>query len=473
MATGHNKKHGIDNAADHDVSGLTDGALIVRAGTVLASLSDAALVSKINSQGGVNASQLEGNNAAQLRDRSTHTGSQAASTVTHNATTVDLILDDHETRIGSVEGVAHDAATLDAGTVTQDSLTLVGQALAMKAVTVSAHGAMLPGDKSKLDGIESGATADQTAGEIKTAYESNANTNAFEDADHSKLDGIEAGATADQTAGEIKTAYESNANTNAFEDADHSKLDGIAPGANAYVHPNHSGDVVSSGDGSTTIQPGVVVNSKLGNMATQTIKGNNAGVAGAPVDLTPAQARAILNVENNAAADQVAVEVPVTIANAAHWPLGTPAQLKAAVDQLANVLANRQQISITVGQNGRVSNGNSVYWNFDTNKNAMSVDPFVIPWDCRIVALHYVSAENADTTTPIDGIDVQVETLSLATQYTYNFPTPLSYGVQVGGVNDLFAAGDLVQISVNHSAGGGGTDRPQHVMFVLTVERVL
>ncbi|MEL0014816.1 MAG: tail fiber domain-containing protein [Rhodospirillales bacterium] len=47
-------------------------------------------------------------------------------------------------------------------------------------------------DGTKLDGIESGATADQTAAEIKTAYESNANTNAFTDADESKLDGIEA-----------------------------------------------------------------------------------------------------------------------------------------------------------------------------------------------------------------------------------------------------------------------------------------
>jgi len=37
-------------------------------------------------------------------------------------------------------------------------------------------------DGSKLDGIESNATADQTASEIKTAYESNADTNAFTDA---------------------------------------------------------------------------------------------------------------------------------------------------------------------------------------------------------------------------------------------------------------------------------------------------
>ena len=55
-------------------------------------------------------------------------------------------------------------------------------------------------DGAKLDGIEAGATADQTAAEIKTAYESNANTNAFTDADESKLDGIEAGADVTDTA---------------------------------------------------------------------------------------------------------------------------------------------------------------------------------------------------------------------------------------------------------------------------------
>jgi len=35
---------------------------------------------------------------------------------------------------------------------------------------------------------------------------------------------------------------------------DGNKLDGIASGANLYVHPNHSGDVVSTADGETVIQ---------------------------------------------------------------------------------------------------------------------------------------------------------------------------------------------------------------------------
>ena len=50
-------------------------------------------------------------------------------------------------------------------------------------------------DGTKLDGIEAGATADQTGAEIKVAYEAEANTNAFTDALLSKLNGIEAGAT--------------------------------------------------------------------------------------------------------------------------------------------------------------------------------------------------------------------------------------------------------------------------------------
>jgi hypothetical protein len=49
-------------------------------------------------------------------------------------------------------------------------------------------------DKSKLAGIEVDATADQTASEIKIAYESNTNTNAYTDADKTKLGGIETGA---------------------------------------------------------------------------------------------------------------------------------------------------------------------------------------------------------------------------------------------------------------------------------------
>lgn len=74
------------------------------------------------------------------------------------------------------------------------------------------EGPFVDGDKTKLDGIEAGATADQTAGEIKTAYESNANTNTFTDAEQTKLAGIEA--TADVTdAGNVNPLVDAHLNT--------------------------------------------------------------------------------------------------------------------------------------------------------------------------------------------------------------------------------------------------------------------
>ncbi len=103
------------------------------------------------------------------------------------------------------------------------------------------EGAFVDGDKTKLDGIETGATADQTAGEIKTAYESNADTNAFTDAEKTKLSGIATGAevnTVDsvntQTGAVVLDADDISdaATTNKFTTAgDISKLAGIEAGA--------------------------------------------------------------------------------------------------------------------------------------------------------------------------------------------------------------------------------------------------
>ena len=99
--------------------------------------------------------------------------------------------------------------------------------------TTSTPGLMSETDKTKLDGIEAGATADQNDAEIKTAYENNANTNAFTDAEKTKLTGIETGATADQDASEIRTLVESATDSNVFTDADHTKLNNIENNATA------------------------------------------------------------------------------------------------------------------------------------------------------------------------------------------------------------------------------------------------
>ena len=101
------------------------------------------------------------------------------------------------------------------------------------ATTGTVDGRDVSADGTKLDGIETGATADQTAAEIRTLVESATDSNVFTDADHTKLNGIETGATADQTNAEIRAAVEAATDSNVFTDADHSKLNAIEAGATA------------------------------------------------------------------------------------------------------------------------------------------------------------------------------------------------------------------------------------------------
>jgi hypothetical protein len=103
----------------------------------------------------------------------------------------------------------------------------------LASVTTTSPGLMTAADKTKLDGIETAATADQTASEIRTLVENASDSNVFTDADHSKLNAIEAGATADQTDAEIRAAVAAASDSNVFTDAEKSKLAGISAGAGA------------------------------------------------------------------------------------------------------------------------------------------------------------------------------------------------------------------------------------------------
>ena len=109
-------------------------------------------------------------------------------TDTANVTAAGAVMDSELTDITAVKALNQGVATTDSPTFA--AVTSTGN------VTVggTVDGRDVAADGTKLDGIEAGATADQTAAQIKTAYESNADTNAFTDADHTKLDGIEASA---------------------------------------------------------------------------------------------------------------------------------------------------------------------------------------------------------------------------------------------------------------------------------------
>ena len=117
---------------------------------------------------------------------------------------------------------------------TRELASSSGSNVNLPEATTSNAGLQSSSDKTKLDGIETSATADQTAAEIRTLVESATDSNVFTDADHTKLNAIEASATADQTGAEIKTAYEAESDTNAYTDAEKTKLSGIAASANNY-----------------------------------------------------------------------------------------------------------------------------------------------------------------------------------------------------------------------------------------------
>ena len=195
---------------------------------------------------------------------------------------------------GTVDGrdVSADGTKLDgiesgatADQTAAEIRTLVGNATDSNVFTDADH--------SKLDGIEAGATADQTAAEIRTLVESATDSNVFTDADHSKLNAIEASATADQTAAEIRTLVESASDSNVFTDADHSKLNGIEAGA----------DVT---DATNVDAAGAVMNSDLATKG-QIIVGDGSGD---PTILSVGQNNYVLVADSNEASGVKWATVP-------------------------------------------------------------------------------------------------------------------------------------------------------------------
>ena len=204
-------------------------------------------------------------------------------------------------------------------------------------------------EKTKLSGVEANATADQTDEEIQdivgamlTGNTESGITVTYQDADgtidfsvasqtdenfttadHAKLDGIENGATADQTASEIKTLLQSDKLTvNEISD-DAITADKLANSINTEIAANtakvtnatHTGDV--TGATSLTIANDAVTYAKMQNVsATNRILGRDSSGAGVVEEITPANLRTMINVEDGATADQTAAEIRTLVDSA-------------------------------------------------------------------------------------------------------------------------------------------------------------
>jgi hypothetical protein len=154
-------------------------------------------------------------------------------TDTTNVTAAGALMDSEVTNLAQVKAFdSSNYATAAQGTTADAALPRSGGAMTGAITTNSTFdGRDVSVDGAKLDGIEAGATTDQTAAEIRALVESATDSNVFTDADHSKLNGIEAGATTDQTASEIRALVESATDSNVFTDADHTKLNSIEASA--------------------------------------------------------------------------------------------------------------------------------------------------------------------------------------------------------------------------------------------------
>ena len=158
--------------------------------------------------------------------------------------------DAEQTKLAGIETGAQVNVDTDLSfnATTRELDSSTGSAVILPTATGSTAGLLSGADKTKLDTIESGATADQTGAEIKALYEAEAN--AFTDAQFTKLAGIETGATADQTAAEIRVLVDAATDSNVYTDAEKTKLaalDETAPQTNNEIR-----DAVEAADDSNT-----------------------------------------------------------------------------------------------------------------------------------------------------------------------------------------------------------------------------
>ena len=182
--------------------------------------------------GSVTTLQLGSTNSTALAGNTT-TITSAQSTKLSNITITQAVdLDTLESNVTTNNAKVTNVSTNLSKTVSGTGFSINssdGDNVALTLADTSNWGLMSDEMYDKLDGIEAGATADQSNAEIRAAVEAASDSNVFTDADHTKLNGIEDGATADQDL----SSYQLKPSEGAFANGDKTKLDGIEASATA------------------------------------------------------------------------------------------------------------------------------------------------------------------------------------------------------------------------------------------------
>ena len=186
------------------------------------------------------------------------------------------------------------------------------------ATNVTAAGALMDSEVSNLSFVK-GLTSGISNGNVLVA---NA---AVSDNDFLKIDGtsvegrtaaemrsdlnVEDGATADQTASEIKTLVGNASDSNVFTDADHSKLDGIEASADVTDATNVTAAGALMDSELTSIADVKALDQSVISGATPTFTTTNFTDASNKRFMTDAQETKLDSVESNATADQTNEEI--------------------------------------------------------------------------------------------------------------------------------------------------------------------
>ncbi len=172
--------------------------------------------------------------------------------------------------------------------------------------------------------------------------------------DGSKLDGIESGATGDQTSAEIKTLLASNNLTSA-----HLGVDSVT-----------SSELANNAVDTNAIQDNAVTYAKMGDIANNRLMGRISSGSGNPETLTPANVRTIINVEDGATGDQTNAEIRAAVEAASDSNVFTDAD-HSKLNGIATGATN-------VTNNNQLTNG-AGYITASSNINASNLSSGTIP----------------------------------------------------------------------------------------------
>jgi hypothetical protein len=263
------------------------------------------------------------------------------------------------TERGAGGGVDTDLTVGNKTATTLDVLSSTGADATIPAATDTEAGLFTAAMKTKLDGIAESAdpfVSTDLAVANKTATTLDVTSSTGSDATLPAATDTEAGL---------------------FTAAQKTKLDGVAANANNYSHPSHTGDVTSVGDGATTIASDAVTNSKLANMAANTIKGNNSGSTGDPADLTAAQVRTVLGAREVLTTDRtyyVRTDGSDSNDGLANTAGGAFLTIQQAIDTIASTIdLGAYSVTIQVG--------NGTYTGQVTPKSYVGAGPVIIQGD--------------------------------------------------------------------------------------------